>query len=86
MQWLRRKIISLMGRVYVWLDKGLTHPTGAILGVEIDDDLEAMGRRDLCRHIEKKFGWEEDSFGILSPPRKFVYVHSKREICSPRVQ
>tara|TARA_R100001015_G_C4614854_1_gene170770 strand:+ start:115 stop:414 length:300 start_codon:yes stop_codon:yes gene_type:complete len=69
-QWLRRKIISMMGNVYVWLDKGLEHPTGPILGVEIDDDFEAMGRRELCRHIEKKFGWSEDSFWNLESTQK----------------
>ena len=39
-QWLRRKIISIMGNVYVWLDKGLEHETGEILGVHIDMDLQ----------------------------------------------
>ena len=31
-QWFRKKIISTMGSVYVWLDKGLKHPKGNILG------------------------------------------------------
>ena len=46
-QWLRRKLIATMGSVYVWLDKGLTHPTGSILGVGIDDDFATMGRREV---------------------------------------
>ena len=69
-QWLRRKIIALMGNVYVWLDRGLVHPRGPILGVKIDEDFEDMGRRDLCRHIEKKFGWGEDSFWSLESTQK----------------
>ena len=69
-QWLRRKLIATMGSVYVWLDKGLTHPTGSILGVGIDDDFATMGRRYLCRHIEKKFGWDEDSFWSLESTQK----------------
>ena len=72
----------MMGNVYVWLDKGLEHPTGPIYlrpkdgfifthtVVEIDDDFEAMGRRELCRHIEKKFGWPEDSFWNLESTQK----------------
>jgi len=37
-QWLIRKLIAFMGNVYVWLDKKLVHPTGPVLGLEIDDD------------------------------------------------
>ena len=59
-----------MGRVYIWLDKGLVHPTGPILETHIDADFEAMGRRELCRHIEKKFGWKEDSFWSLESTQK----------------
>jgi hypothetical protein len=69
-QWLRRKIISFMGNVYVWLDKGLEHETSPILGMHIDYDLQEMSRRELCRHIEKKFGWEEDSFWNLESTQK----------------
>ena len=69
-QWIRRKIISIMGNVYVWLDKGLEHPTGPILGVNIDSDLEAMSRRELCRHVEKKFGWGKDTFWKLESTQK----------------
>ena len=69
-QWLRRKIISFMGNVYVWLDKGLEHEQGEILGVHIDMDLQQKSRRELCRHIENKFGWEEDSFWNLESTQK----------------
>jgi len=69
-QWLRRKIISFMGNVYVWLDKGLEHETGEILGEFIDADLQEKSRRELCRHIEKKFGWKKDSFWELESTQK----------------
>ena len=59
-----------MGNVYVWLDKGLVHPTGSILGFEIDDDFEAMGRKDLCNHIENKFSLDKDSFWKLESTQK----------------
>lgn len=59
-----------MGNVYVWLDKGLEHEQGEILGVHIDMDLQQKSRRELCRHIENKFGWEEDSFWNLESTQK----------------
>ena len=70
MQWLRKGIISLMGNTYVWLDRGLVHPTGPILGYIIDDDFEGMGRKVLCNHVEKRFGLEKDSFWYLESTQK----------------
>ena len=69
-QWLRKKIISIMGNVYVWLDKGLKHETSPILGQEIDEDFRNMSRYELCNHIEEKFGWEKDSFWNLESTQK----------------
>ena len=69
-QWLRKKIIALMGNIYVWLDKGIVHEKGTILGEFIDADLEAKSRRELCNHIEDKFGWERDSFWELESTQK----------------
>ena len=59
-----------MGNVYVWLDRGLIHPKGAILGYDIDDDFEAMGRRELCNHIELRFDMKQDSFWVLESTQK----------------
>ena len=70
MQWLRRKIISFMGRVYVWLDKGLKHETSPILNVVIDQDLQDKSRKELCNHIEDKFRWPRDSFWELESTQK----------------
>ena len=50
-QWLIRKIIAFMGNTYVWLDKKLDHPTGPILGLEIDDDFAGMSRYELCNSL-----------------------------------
>ena len=69
-QWLRKKIIAIMGRVYVRLDKGLKHPTGSILGYKIDKDFEEMGRQQLCNHIEDRFGLPHDSFWALESTQK----------------
>ena len=54
-QWLLRKTINGMGRVYVILDSFLKDEGGPILGLEIDDDFEKMNRRELCRYVEAKF-------------------------------
>ena len=59
-----------MGNTYVWLDKGLEHDTEEILGEFIDNDLRIKSRRELCNHIEDKFGWEKDSFWELESTQK----------------
>lgn len=59
-----------MGRVYVLLDKFLEHETSPILEICIDDDFQNMSRRELCAHIENKFGWEKDSFWELESTQK----------------
>jgi hypothetical protein len=69
-QWLRKKIITLMGNIYVWLDKGLHHETSPILGLVIDFDFQNMARKELCNHIENKFDWENDSFWNLESTQK----------------
>ena len=69
-QWIIRKLIVFMGNVYVWLDKQLVHPKGDILGVSIDSDLQDMGRRELCNHVENKFSWDKDSFWFLESTQK----------------
>tara|TARA_R110002049_G_scaffold61257_1_gene163401 strand:- start:175 stop:447 length:273 start_codon:yes stop_codon:yes gene_type:complete len=70
MQWTIRRLIGLMGRVYVFLDKFLTHDTREILGVPIDDDFQNMDRRELCRYIEVKLGWKDDEFWNLESTQK----------------
>ena len=69
-QWLRKKIITFMGSTYVWLDKGVKHETKEILGEFIDNDLRIKSRRELCNHIEDKFGWKKDSFWELESTQK----------------
>jgi len=70
MQYIIRKVISMMGYIYVVLDSRLEHPSGAILNIIIDDDFSNMSRRELCRHVENKFGLKEDSFWFLESTQK----------------
>jgi len=72
-QWLIRKLIALMGNVYVWLDRKLEHPKGEVLGLKIDDDLAKMSRYDLCCHIENKFDLNRDAFWRLESTQKIRY-------------
>lgn len=84
-QWLIRKLIAFMGNVYVWLDKKLVHPTGPVLGLEIDDDFASMSRYELCCHIEDKFGLERDSFWTLESTQKIRYCSQiARNILTPK--
>ena len=69
-QWIIRKMIGLMGRVYVFLDKFLTHDTREVLGVPIDEDFQKMSRKQLCRYIEVKLGWEDNEFWNLESTQK----------------
>tara|TARA_R100000808_G_C2043199_1_gene81883 strand:- start:96 stop:380 length:285 start_codon:yes stop_codon:yes gene_type:complete len=69
-QWTIRKILWLMGHVYVVLDKRLKHNTEVILDTKISDDFQRMSRQDLCNHIEKRFGLEHDSFWNLESTQK----------------
>ena len=67
---MRQFLLNFMGNVYVWLDKGVKYDTEEILGVKIDEDFQKMGRRDVCKHIEKSFGLEEDAFRNLASTQK----------------
>ena len=64
-QWLLRKTINGMGRVYVFLDSFLKNEKGAILGIDIDTDFENMSRKELCQYVEDKFKWQHGDFWNL---------------------
>jgi len=59
-----------MGNVYIFLDKFIKHEVSPILQLDIDNDLQQMTRRELCHHVENKFGLEEDSFWELESTQK----------------
>ena len=73
-QWLLRKTINGMGRVYVILDSFLKNEGGPILGIEIDEDFDKMSRKQLCQYIEHKFGWGMESFGTFIQRIRLEYV------------
>ena len=70
-QWTLKKLIYLMGVIYVVLDSFVKHEdTDIILGVKIDEDFQSMTRRQLCRYVELKFGWNQDDFWNLQSTQK----------------
>ena len=69
-QWTIRKILAVMGHVYVFLDKRLNHETEVILDRKISVDFQEMSRQELCNHIEKRFSLEHDSFWNLESTQK----------------
>jgi len=69
-QWTIKKTIKLMGNIYVFLDKFIDYQPRPILEVEIDQDFQDMSRRELCNHIEDKFGWVTDTFWHLDSTQK----------------
>ena len=69
-QWLIKKTIAFMGRVYVVLDSFLEHETETILAIKIDEDFQRMSRKELCNHIEDKFKFPRDTFWNLESTQK----------------
>ena len=70
-QWTLKKLIYLMGVIYVVLDSFVKHEdTDVILGVPIDDEFQKMSRKELCRYVEFKFGWNDDEFWNLQSTQK----------------
>lgn len=70
-QWTLKKLIYLMGVIYVVLDSFVKHKdTDVILGVKIDEEFQSMTRRELCKYVENKFGWDEDDFWKLQSTQK----------------
>ena len=59
-----------MGRVYVILDSFLKNEGVPVLGIEIDEDFDNMNRKELCKYIEAKFGWEDGEFWNLHSTSK----------------
>ena len=69
-QWMLRRTINLMGRVYVILDSFLKNEGGPILDIDIDIDFENMSRKELCQYVEDKFKWQHGDFWNLHSTQK----------------
>jgi len=59
-----------MGVVYVIIDTFVKYPTDEIVGIKIDESLQNLSRRQLCRQMEITYGLEEDVFWNLPSTSK----------------
>jgi len=86
-RWLARRLMGIMGKVYVWLDKRVAYTeeeVSEVLGVKIDEDLQKCSRRELCRRVEHEFKLGEDEFWNLDSTQKIRFaVQSVRNMKGP---
>tara|TARA_R110002051_G_scaffold298415_1_gene365237 strand:+ start:705 stop:989 length:285 start_codon:yes stop_codon:yes gene_type:complete len=76
-RWLARKIMSVMGHLYVWLDKRVEYTkeeVESVLGLAIDSDLQTSSRYDLCRIVENEFHLPKNAFWTLHSTQKIRFA------------
>jgi hypothetical protein len=87
LRWFARKLMSIMGRAYVWLDKRVKYTDDEVrevLGLAIDHDLQTSSRYELCQLIEKEFKVPKDSFWHLHSTQKIRFAAQQiREMKKP---
>lgn len=54
-----------MGMVYVVIDSFIKYPTDVIAGVHIDESLQKLNRKELCREMENIYGLDKNVFWEL---------------------
>ena len=86
-RWFARKLMSLMGYAYVWLDRRVEYSkeeVKEVLGLTIDEDLQTSSRYELCQLIEKEFKVPKDSFWNLHSTQKIRFAAQQmREMKKP---
>ena len=86
-RWVARRLMGIMGKVYVWLDKRVAYTeeeVSEVLGLKIDDDLQKCSRYELCRRVEHEFKVDEDEFWNLDSTQKIRFaVQSVRNMKGP---
>ena len=69
--------MSIMGNLYVWLDKRVEYTkeeVSNVLGIPIDEDLQTSSRYELCRRVEETFDVPKDSFWKLHSTQKIRFA------------
>ena len=59
-----------MGWAYVILDNFVSYPKEKLCGIDIDEDLQKLDRKQLCTLIEIKYGLEDGEFWKLPSTSK----------------
>ena len=62
------------GSMYVVIDTFVKYPTDEILGIKIDESLQDLNRRQLCKQMEFTYGLDEDVFWNLPSTSKIRLV------------
>ena len=79
--------MSIMGHLYVWLDRRVEYTdeeVSEVLGLKIDSDLQTSSRYELCRLIEAEFKVPKDSFWRLHSTQKIRFAAQQmREMKKP---
>ena len=71
--WLFRVVMKTLEKLYIWVESKMEYPDDhTILGAPIDDDLQHMSRRDLCKYIEENTPGE-GSFWSLDSTTKIRF-------------
>ena len=48
-----KTILNIFGYAYIWIERYMDYPhDDKILGMNIDDDLHKMSRKQLCRYMD----------------------------------
>jgi|TARA_R100000479_G_scaffold53083_1_gene25153 hypothetical protein len=85
--WLARRLMSVMGYAYVWLDRRVQYTdeeVQVVLGLAIDEDLQTSSRYELCRIVEQEFKVPKDSFWKLHSTQKIRFATQQiREMKKP---
>ena len=69
--------MSIMGNLYVWLDKRVAYTkdeVSSVLGVPIDEDLQVDSRYELCQRVEETFDLENEAFWGLHSTQKIRFA------------
>jgi len=69
--------MSIMGNLYVWLDKKVPYTeeeVSTVLGVPIDEDLKVNSRYELCERVEDTFDLEKEAFWNLHSTQKIRFA------------
>jgi len=59
-----------MGWMYVIIDNFVKYPTDEICGIEIDEDIRKLDRKQLCTLLELRYNLGEDEFWKLPSTSK----------------
>lgn len=75
--WVARRLMGIMGSLYVWLDKRVAYTkeeVSSVLGIPIDEDLQVDSRYELCQRVEETFDLERESFWELHSTQKIRFA------------